>query len=112
MLTCLPRSEGRGPIEARAPRATRPSVGVVSHGQKAVDPLKLVPPPDAELARGPVSHGQKAVDPLKHEPLQPRRPRHEGLPRSEGRGPIEASKENTRGAMSSGSPTVRRPWTH
>src|SRR6266545_2830637 len=39
--TCLPRSEGRGPIEARAWIADPQVTHAVSHGQKAVDPLKL-----------------------------------------------------------------------
>ncbi len=53
VLTGLPRSEGRGPIEARLwlkeSRATTPPV--VSHGQKAVDPLKhVVPAREEQLA--------------------------------------------------------------
>src|SRR6266542_1852538 len=39
---CLPRSEGRGPIEASWAWSTPMILCKVSHGQKAVDPLKHV----------------------------------------------------------------------
>ncbi len=39
-LVCLPRSEGRGPIEALLAGVTSMHLLQVSHGQKAVDPLK------------------------------------------------------------------------
>jgi len=63
---------------------------VVSHGQKAVDPLKLVLVVDHLSLEKVVSHGQKAVDPLKHVIRLVLDLALQGLPRSEGRGPIEA----------------------
>ncbi len=84
-----------------------------------------------------VSHGQKAVDPLKRDEWTEKLFSIMGLPRSEGRGPIEAVKNDgiTPGSVSVShgqkavdplkriftfsvavldreSPTVRRPWTH
>src|SRR6266545_2448507 len=68
----LPRSEGRGPIEAFAPFVGRSRMTAVSHGQKAVDPLKP--------ASNPVAYPQY----------------RDSLPRSEGRGPIEAARTQRR----------------
>jgi len=87
-LIGLPRSEGRGPIEALEDGQVKELDLAVSHGQKAVDPLKLCPVRHGATAFVRVSHGQKAVDPLK-----PDRGRVRGRGRDE-------------------SPTVRRPWTH
>jgi len=85
---------------------------IVSHGQKAVDPLKLRDVPRAEPRRL-VSHGQKAVDPLK-----PRRRPAAAAPAgsvSHGQKAVDPLKPKSlarRGRVFLGSPTVRRPWTH
>src|SRR6266545_1389728 len=72
-------------------RVARGSVHLaVSHGQKAVDPLKQAMNPTNLPPKPVVSHGQKAVDPLKRGLGQPAQQSQRRLPRSEGRGPIEA----------------------
>src|SRR6266542_2832066 len=68
------------------------SVRPVSHGQKAVDPLKRLKPLSCRVAQLRVSHGQKAVDPLKPGMACRSCPAIWRLPRSEGRGPIEAPR--------------------
>src|SRR6266545_2304074 len=83
----LPRSKGRGPIEA--PRRCRPEGG----GGGCLPRSK---------GRGPIE-ACRSVRACSRKPC---------LPRSKGRGPIEARHLVTEGAGDEKSPTVERPWTH
>src|SRR6266542_3598307 len=85
----LPRSEGRGPIEAVQTTASRPAPRSLPRSEGR-GPIEAQPAAVGQLALALVSHGQKAVDPLKLPSAAPLHVPCRCLPRSEGRGPIEA----------------------
>ncbi len=99
------------PLKHHAVAALKGEAEDVSHGRKAVDPLKRAGP-YGPAQESPVSHGRKAVDPLKLVTWLQKEQVTRSLPRSKGRGPIEAACRQVRQADRRGSPTVERPWTH
>ena len=98
--TCLPRPQGRGPIEAcRWPRPCRRPAAF--HGRKVVAPLDHVRHGVLGTC-GQAFHGRKVAAPLKREYRLVNLGTPLGLPRPQGRGPIEASAFS--GCFSASSP--------